>query len=246
VEAAEEQVEATAATTATSRPSEVGEREVPSYGPLRLAYSWMKQPPAYAAANFQVSEEDTLRCPEGKVLRVEERRVQGNGELRVLYGAKVGDCRNCRVVEACLGEGGKVKRGRRVSGVRQVVGSHQPNVAAREQGGREEGAVAARDEGAHKLQWADIGGRRVRRELVKTLRRQQVSLTSQERQPAGAAAKPGVCAKSRAERAHRRRSWASRLARNAVDAATSSWRVMLPGVAPALAAYLGLPSAAAS
>lgn len=237
--------ECAAATVASGSPSEATALEVPSYGPLCLAYSWMKQPPPYAAANFQVGEEDTLLCPEGKVLRVEERRVQANGELRVLYGAKVGDCRSCGVVEACLGESGVVKRGRRVSGVRQVVGSHQPKATAGEQGGRLEGAAAPRGEGARKLQWADIGGRRVRRELVKTLRRQQVSLTSQERQTAGAEAKPGGCAKSRAERAHRRRSWASRLARNAASAASSSWRVMLPGVAPALAAYLGLPSTAA-
>lgn len=234
------------ATAASDSPSEAMAPEVPSYGPLRLAYSWMKQPPPYAAVNFQVGEDDTLRCPEGKVLRVEERRVQDNGELRVLYGAKVGDCRSCGVVEACLGAGGAVKRGRRVSGVRQVVGSHQPKATAREQGGWEEGAVAARAQGAHKLQWADIGGRRVRRELVKRLRRQQVSLTSQEWPTAGAVAKPGVCAQSRAERAHRRRSWASRLARNAADGASSTWRVMLPGIAPALAAYLGLPSAAPS
>ena len=245
-EAAEGQTEATAATTTTSRPSETGEREVASYGPLRLAYSWMKQPPAYAALNLQVAAEDTLRCPEGKVLRVEEGRVRENGKLRVLYGAKVGDCRSCRVVEACLGKVGVVKRGRRVSGVRQVVGSHQPNTAAREQAGTVEEVAAPSGETGPILHWVDIGGRRVRRELVKTLRRQQVSLTSQERQTAEAAAKPGVSAKSRAERAHRRRSWASRLARNAVGATSSSWRVMLPGVAPALAAYLGLPSAAAS
>lgn len=138
-----------------------------------------------------------------------------------------------------------MKRGRRVSGVRQVVGSHQVKASIQEQADRVEGAVGARGEGEHLLQWADIDGRRVRRELVKGLRRQQVSLTRAERQGAGEAAKPGERAQSRAERAHRRLSWASRLARNAADATSSSWRVMLPGVAPALAAYLSLSSIAA-
>jgi hypothetical protein len=234
-----------AATSASDSPSEALAPEVSSYGPLRLAYSWMKQPAPYAAPSFRVGENDSLICPEGKVLRVEERRVEANGELRVLYGAKVVECRRCAVAEACLGEKGEVKRGRRVSGVRQVVGKHQPKAVAREQAGSEEGAALAGEQG-HRLHWADIGGRRVRRELVKTLRRQQVSLTRAGRQGVDEVAKPGERAQSRAERAHRRLSWASRLVRNVVDAASSSWSVMLPGVAPALAAYLSLPSTAPS
>lgn len=239
VEGTDQLAEVTPATTATSRPSEAAE-EVPSYGPLRLAYSWMKQPPAYAAPSFQVGEDDTLICPEGKVLRVEERRVQANGELRVLYAAKVGNCRDCRVVEACLGEGGVVKRGRRVSGTRQVVGSHQLKAAAGEQAGKAGEKMEPGEEATRVLQWADIGGRGVRRELVKTLRRQQVSLTGREMR-AESAAKVAPGTHSRAERAHRRRSWASRLARNACGTASSRWNITLPGIPPALAAYLGLP-----
>jgi hypothetical protein len=53
-------------------------------------------------------------------------------------------------------------------------------------------------------------------------------------------AEPRIC--SRAERAHRRRSWASRLARNAYGAATPPGSVTIPGIWPALAAYLDLPT----
>jgi hypothetical protein len=238
--------EVTPATIVTSRPSGAEELEVPSYGPLRLAYSWRKEQQPFAAPTFQVGEQDTLVCPEGKVLRVNERRVQANTQLRVVYAAKVSDCRSCRVAQACLGESGALKRGRRVSGTRQVVGGHQPKAAAREQVGRQEGTAEPRGQKAHSLHWADIGGRRVRRELVKTLRRQQVSLISQEPQAESAVAKASACTSSRAERAHRRRSWASRLARNACSTTSSRWSVTLPGVPPALAAYLGLPSASAS
>lgn len=242
VEGTNQLAEVTPVTTVTNRPSEAAEREVPSYGPLRLAFSRMKQPPLYGAPSFQVGEHNTLVCPQGKVLRVDERRVQANGELRVVYVAKVGDCRNCGVVEACLGEGGVVKRGRRVSGTRRVVGSHQLKAAPEEQAGKAVEERESREGATHVLQWADIGGRRVRRELVKTLRRQQVSLTSQEmRVESVAKVAPGI--RSRAERAHRRRSWASRLARNACGTASSRWSVTLPGIPTALAAYLGLPSA---
>lgn len=233
-------------TPAGGRLSEAAAQEVPSYVELRLSYSWMREPGPYAAANFWQGEGDTLVCPEGKLLRVNERRVQSNGELRVLYAARVSDCHGCGKREACLGEHESVKRGRRVSGTRQVVGSHQPNAGGQEQAGTVEGAAEMGGKGAHKLEWADTGGRRVRRELVKQLRRQQVRLTSEEAQAQGVGAKSGACPKSRAERAHQRRSWADRLARNACSATSPRWSVTLPGISPALAAYLGLPSASAS
>lgn len=216
--------------------------QVPTYGPLRLSHDWVKAPRPFSAQSFRVGEGDTLICPAGKVLRPCERREQANGELRVLYAAKVGDCRICAQVEACLGEHGAVKRGRRVSGTRPVVGSQErpraSEPASAEEGGRAPGSAAVRV-----LQWGDSGGRQVRRELIATLRRQQVTITCQERQPECGVAKTSARVWTRAERAHRRQSWACRLARNAATRETPSFRVTVCGIAPALAAYLGLPSA---
>jgi len=89
------------------------------------------------------------------------------------------------------------------------------------------------------LQWGDLGGRRVRRELVVRLRRQQVSITELSAEGAPEV-KPRIC--TRAKRAHRRRSWTSRLARNACGATAPRWSVTIAGIWPALATYLGLPS----
>jgi hypothetical protein len=139
-----------------------------------------------------------------------------------------------------------VKRGRRVSGTRQIVGSHQLKAAAGEQIGKEIEQTEPREAATRVMQWADIGGRRVRRELVKTLRRQQVSLTSQKLQAESAAARAApTMYKQPGRTGTRRRSWANRLARNTCGTASSRWSVTLPGIPPALAAYLGLPSASA-
>jgi hypothetical protein len=86
----------------------------------------------------------------------------------------------------------------------------------------------------------------VRRDLVAQLRRQQVTLHKQEGEPTSSPEQPAPRGWTKAERAHRRHTWANRLARNACGAATSNWSVTLPGVPAALAATLGLPSASAS
>jgi hypothetical protein len=213
---------------------------VPTYGPLRLSHDWVKTPRPFSAQAFTPGEGDTLICPAANVLRVCERREQANGELRILYAAKVRDCRSCEQVEACLGEHEAVKRGRRVSGTRQVVGwqerprASEPSMEAR--GERAPGSEA------RVLQWGDLGGRRVRRVLIATLRQQQVTITRQEGQPGCGVVKASPRLWTRAERAHRRQSWACRLARNAATSETPSFRVFVCGIAPSLAAHLGVPS----
>jgi hypothetical protein len=216
---------------------------IPTYGPLRLSHDWVKAPRPFSAQAFTVGEGegDSLRCPAGKVLRPYERRVQSNGELRVVYAAKVPECRSCAQVEACLGKHEAVTRGRRVSGTRQRTG-WQEAPRASEPPIPEVGKRAPSSEGVRVLQWGDGGGRRVRRDLIATLRRQQVTITRQESQRGGGLAKASPCLWTRAERAHRRQSWMCRLARNAATSETPSFRVLVCGIAPALAAYLGVPS----
>jgi len=214
---------------------------VPTYGPLVLSQPWAKARRRFSAQDFILHGDDTLTCPAGKALRPRERRRLPNGDLRVLYAAKAHDCRTCAQAGACLGRGASGDQPRRVSGVRRVNGwqvplpapSELPVAALVEQQDAQEVRV---------LQWGDSGGRRVRRNLVAQLRRQQVTITSRGIEPTtvSAEAKPQVC--SRAERAHRRRSWANRLARNACGETTLHWSVMVPGIPSALAAYLGLPS----
>jgi len=215
---------------------------VPTYAPLMLSQPWAKARRRFSAQDFTLNEDDTLTCPTGKALRLRERRTLPNGDLRVLYAAKVHDCRTCAQAGACLGRGASGEQPRRVSGVRRVVGWQVQAALAGEQPTKPpvEPQQDARE--VRFLQWGDLGGRRVRRDLVTRLRRQQVTITDLGAEET-MEAEPRIC--SRAERAHRRRSWASRLARNACGAATPRWTVTIPGMWPGLAAYLGLPSSPA-
>ena len=212
---------------------------VPIYGPLELSQPWAKARRRFSAQDFRLEEGDTLTCPIGKVLRPRERRKLPNGDLRVLYAAKVHDCRTCPQAGICLGRGASGEDGRRVSGIRRVVGwQMQPSLLA----DQPEQPLAQPEQEARALEWCDLGGRAVRRGLARQLRRQQVSITNLGAAPAAVPPTRAARVRTRAERAHRRRSWAARLARNAPRATAPRWSVTLPGVAPALATYLGLPS----
>jgi len=169
---------------------------------------------------------------------VRQRRTLPTSDLRGLYAAKKHGCRICPQAGGCLGRGATGEQPRRVSGVRRVVGwqlvaqvGEQPTKLP------EEERQDTRE--VRMLEWGDIGGRRIRRELVARLRRQQVSIT-ELRTEGATEVKAQICI--RAKRARRRRSWASRLAGNACGATAPRWIVTFPGIWPALAAYLGLPS----
>lgn len=221
---------------------------VPIYGPLVLSQAWAKARRRFSAQAFSLGEGDTLRCPAGRVLRPRERRKMPNGDLRVLYAPGANDCRGCALAPACLGRGASGQQPRRVSGVRRVVGWQvQPQAAGEPPGVVPSPAEPQQQNAQHERvpQWGDVGGRRMRRMLVTQLRCQQVSITRHE---AGAAAPQAASEPrlwTRAERAHRRQSWASRLAGNACGTAAPRYIVTLAGIAPALATYLGLPSVSA-
>jgi hypothetical protein len=215
---------------------------VPMYGPLELAQPWAKARRRFSAQDFTLRADDTLACPAGKVLRLRERRKLDNGDLRLLYAAQAHDCRTCLQAPECVGQGASGAQPRRVSGIRRVVG-WQMQAAPNVDHHRDTQVESQTDgRGARAMQWGDVGGRRLRRELVTQLRRQQVSITRHdaERTTPKAASEPRLW--TRAERAHRRQSWASRLARNACGTATPRYTVTLAGITPALATSLGLPS----
>lgn len=222
------------------------EELIPTYGPLKLAQPWAKARRRFSSQDFQLQDDDTLICPQGKLLRLRERRVLESGDLRVLYAAKVHDCRTCSQAGACLGRGASGEQPRRVSGVRQRIGWQlpMPSVSAPSPPSSQEPQPDTQVRPV--FRWCDCGGRRVRRDLVAQLRRQQVTLRKQEGEPGPTPEQRASHIWTKAERAHRRHTWANRLARNACGAAIPRWSVTLPGVPAALAEALGLPSNSAS
>ena len=185
----------------------------PGYGPLATATPWKAG--RFSGKDFALQPDGTLCCPAGKTLHPSEQRIEHDGSLRVLYAARIGDCRVCPLREQCQWHGHQTTKPRRVSLLLHplLVGSSP-------------------------LLWRDWSRRAHRRACMRLLRRQRVDVTFEQALLPHPDASPPIL--SRAQRAHYRLSLAKRLARNA-RAPTASWpTITLFGVPDALAAFLGL------
>ncbi len=222
------------------------EELVARYGPLELARPWAKARGRFAGQDFALLDDGTLRCPAGNTLRPRGRCELPTGDQRVMYSAKEGDCRACPLAAQCLGRSGSGANPRRVSATRKLLGYQArpkqalwPEVAAAEDAAGD--ACEQRE-----VLWGDLPGRRIRRAFFQSLRQQRVTIDSPPAEVAGAPPVPGPRRWTRAERAHRRLSWAARLARNASREGVARYTVTLWGIPSQLVAYLGLPALAAA
>jgi hypothetical protein len=210
---------------------------VEQYGPLEVARDWGRRMGRFTGQAFEVLENGTLRCPAEKILRPQERRTEADGALRIVYRARKEDCRSCRLARDCLGRQASGEHPRRVSAVRKRVVQAGGTKAAliHEEAPKGEGTVEQPE-----VLWCDLPGYRIRHNYVAGLRRQHVTIVNLDPTRGGLERTAGPRLWTRAERAHRRLSWAARLARNRCPAGPPRYRVTVCGVVPALAAYLGL------
>jgi hypothetical protein len=198
---------------------------VPRYGPPTYASTWKRD--HLEGQDFVPQPDGTLRCPADHPLYPQERRPERDGTVRVVYAARIGDCRPCPLRERWKFHGTSTQHPRRVSAVLHPLIEPLP---------LEEPPQAPL--ATHPILWGDWERRFHRREWVKLLRTQRVDIrlptTSPPAQP------PPPQALSRAQRAHYRLSWAKPLARNAIPSASPCISVTLFGVPHAFAASLGL------
>ena len=187
----------------------------PGYGPLTTATTWKAG--RFSGKDFALQPDGTLRCPAGKTLHSTEQRTEHDGSLRVLYAARIGDCRVCPLREQCQWHGHQTTKPRRVS-----LLLHPLSV------------------GSAPLLWHDWSRRVHRRACIHLLRRQRVDVTLEQALPTHPDASPPIL--SRAQRAHYRLSLAERVARNARTPTASRPKITLFGVPGAFAAFLGLPT----
>jgi hypothetical protein len=217
----------------------VEEAVLATYGPLELAHDSGRARGRYTGQDFEILENGTLRCPAEKILRPQERRTLLDGSVRILYRAKKADCRGCRLAPACLGRQASGAQPRRVSAVRKRILQPLSSQSLRDVAP----PAPSQPPSQRELLWGDVSGRRIRHAFTTRLRRQRVTITASSDEPCSVAADGARRIWTRAERAHRRLSWAERLARNQRAAEARRYRFMLFGIAVALAAYLGLASA---
>ncbi len=232
------------ADAAVPDPAPMEEEVVASYGSLEWAGEWARTRGRFSGQDFELLADGTLRCPAEKILRPRERRTLPNGDLRILYAAKQADCRACPLAPRCLGIGASGDTPRRVSAYRRLLGHHaRPKQAPWQVPTLPDAADPGAPAAMHELHWCDLSGRRLRRGLRWHLRCQQVLVADADPSsddPSASTPAPRIW--TRAERAHRRLSWEARHRRNARSPSKPPCRVTLFGIAPSLAAYLGLSS----
>jgi hypothetical protein len=169
----------------------------------------------FSGRDFALQPDGTLRCPAGQALSPTEHRREADGSLRVVYAAKIRDCRPCRLREACQWHARNTRKPRRVSVLLHPL------------------AVASAP-----LLWRDWSRRRQRRACLEVVRSQRVEVqVAPGPAPSPSAAAPLL---SREQRAQWRLAWEERLARNARAPTAGSVTIQLFGVPDAFARFLGL------
>jgi hypothetical protein len=186
------------------------------YAPAEVALPFKRN--RFSGQDFVLQANGTLHCPAGQVLSATEERREADGSLRLVYAARISQCRGCLLREQCQWHGRNTQKPRRVS-----VLLHPLPI------------------GPAPLLWRDWSRRTHRRACRQLLAHQQVQI--QLAPPTQAQPATSVSLLSRAQRAHYRLSWAERLARNARDPTAGPITIQLFGVPEAFAAFLGLPTA---
>jgi hypothetical protein len=187
----------------------------------------------FAGKDFEPQRDGTLRCPANHPLYPQEHRAEYDGTLRIVYAARIGDCRACPLREQGLAHGNQTKHARRVSALLRPIEGPSPPPAP----------VPSLLPATKPILWGDWGRCQTRRRLMKLLRTQTVTLTLL---PAAASALDAADRRplTQQQRKHARLTWEQRLARNASGASEPWVKLHLFGIPAAFAQAIGLPSVA--
>jgi hypothetical protein len=200
-----------------------------TYGPAEWART--ARVGIFAGADFTEQPDGTLRCPAGHPLYVGERRAEEDDTIRVVYAARIADCRGCPLREQCQGHGKDTKHPRRVSAVLRPIGTRPSSAVSPPQPSAQ-----------HSILWGDWSRCQTRRELVTLLRTQTVTITMTPSVSASEDASASVPL-TRSQRAHYRMSWAQRFSRNAAKLSMPRVSLHLFGIPTAFATSVGLAAA---
>lgn len=97
----------------TQRATIIGAAPKQGYAPAVPGQSWKQG--RFSGRDFLRQPDGTLRCPAGQTLASTEQRREADGSLRVVYEARIRECRPCRLREHCQWHGQAAKYPRRVS-----------------------------------------------------------------------------------------------------------------------------------
>jgi hypothetical protein len=195
----------------------------PSFGPPQWARA--ARVGSLGGQDFLPQLDGTLRCPQGATLYPQERRREHDGTVRVLYAARIADCRPCPLRTLCQEHGTSTKKPRRVSAVlhplpQPMAEEHPPPYLS----------------ASHPILWGDWSRSQPRRAWIRGPRSHLVIVEAPSVSLPLSTSSPF----SRAERAHWRLSWHQRLARNARLSSAPPVEITVYGLSPVFAQALGL------
>jgi len=186
------------------------------YAPAKVALPFKRN--RFSGHDFVLQPDGMLRCPAGQALSATEERWEADGSLRLVYAARISQCRGCPLREQCQWHGRTTVKPRRVSVLLHPLGI-----------------------GSAPLLWKDWSRRQHRRACMQLLRHQRVDVQLEPPGQPRPATSPPIL--SRAQRAHSRLSWEERLARNTCASTASRGTITLFGVPEGFATSLGLSTA---
>src|SRR5260370_13974321 len=166
----------------------IEEEVIENYGHLEMAKEWAKCRGRFSGKDFVLLDEATLRCPAGKLLRSRSRLPLRNGNLRICYSAKIGDCRSCALASQCIGLNAYGDKPRQGSAIRQrLEPTRRPKVTPWQE---PEALSGSAPEVPCELVGCDTGGRKLRRTWLGGLRRQQVNVQEHVPPPTQSSSQP--------------------------------------------------------
>jgi hypothetical protein len=201
-----------------------------TYGPPKFARPSFTG--GFAGEAFPLQPDGTLRCPANRPLYPQERRPERDGSYRLLYAARIGDCRVCHLRAQCQ-ESPSSRKPRRVSAVFWPLASQETPSTMAPLPTRQ--AVSPQVP----LLWGDWPRCQLRRSWLKIIRSQ--TITMRRGMPTEELAlSPRDSLITRSQRAHWRLRWEERLARNACSATASLLTITLHGLPASFAHAFGL------
>jgi hypothetical protein len=216
-----------------SRPAEISEAVWDSeltYGPPQWAQPSFTG--GFAGSAFLPQADGSLLCPAGKVLTLVECRQERAGSVRVSYSADLNDCRSCQLRVHCQKR--RTPRARRVSAVYWPLSS--PSLPA----------LQPPPPAASPVLWRDWPRCSLRRQWMKIVRSQSVTLTKEPALPSDPSQDLPLSPLTRPQRAHWRLCWQQRLSRNARPASSSPVTITLHGLPAVFAQIYGFELSNAS
>src|SRR5712691_5711287 len=163
-----------------------------SFGPPQWARAARRG--SLGGHDFLPQADGTLRCRQGATLYPQERRPEHDGTLRVLYAARIADCRCCPLRPLCQEHGASTKKPRRVSAVLHPLPMRTPE---------EPSPSSLSVPAPHPILWGDWSRCQPRRAWIRWQRSHLVTVEAAPVSPPPST--PSTF--SRAQRAHWRMTW---------------------------------------